>query len=69
MGEQTATGEHVAQVPDEIGQRTSDGWGDKCPDCGGTFPFLYGPHPTWIPCGEVALATQSGSTEEASDGR
>lgn len=23
---------------------------DRCPNCGGRFPFRYGPHPTWIPC-------------------
>lgn len=27
-----------------------DGWGEKCPDCGATFPVLHGPHPTWVRC-------------------
>lgn len=33
-----------------IAERVAFDWGDHCPQCGGTFPFLHGPHPTWVPC-------------------
>jgi hypothetical protein len=29
---------------------TEDGWGEQCPNCHRTFPVLYGPHMTWVPC-------------------